>query len=190
MNKPKFNIREYPGNYAMYCKNCENSEVFCRYVSDLGIKWVTGEVPSCDTGWDECESGLCYIIKEKKLYIEELSNCIKNGFSILKFDDFDWSGFITPSQTAKSDTGKSRLSLVSPYLIEAVGTVRTYGTEKYGSPDNWSEVDPERYRDALMRHWCEYLKDPMSRDAESGLLHIDHVACNVNFLVEVAHAED
>ena len=94
------------------------------------------------------------------------------------------------NKTAKADAGKPRLSLVSPYLIEAVGTVRTYGTEKYGSPDNWREVEPDRYRDALMRHWCEYLKDPMSQDAESGLLHIDHVACNVNFLVEVAHAED
>ena len=84
----------------------------------------------------------------------------------------------------------TRLSLVSPYLIEAVGTVRTYGTEKYGSDSNWREVEPERYKDALMRHWVEYLKNPESRDTESGLLHIDHVACNVNFLVEVAHAQD
>ena len=96
----------------------------------------------------------------------------------------------TLDREAKDDSGKPRLSLVSPYLIEAVGTVRTYGTEKYGSPDNWRDVEPERYKDALMRHWVEYLKNPESRDTESGLLHIDHVACNVNFLVEVAHAED
>lgn len=56
-------------------------------------------------------------------------------------------------QQAKADAGKPRLSLVSPYLIEAVGMVRTYGTEKYGDSENWREVDPERYKDALMRHW-------------------------------------
>ena len=47
---------------------------------------------------------------------------------------------------AKHDEGKPRLALVSPYLIEAVGTVRTYGTEKYGDPDNWRFVAPDRYR--------------------------------------------
>lgn len=90
------------------------------------------------------------------------------------------------NKTAKSDTGKPMLSLVSPYLIEAVGEVRTYGVQKYHDPENWRLVEPERYRDALMRHICAYLKDPDGRDEESGLLHIDHVACNVNFLVEIA----
>ena len=94
------------------------------------------------------------------------------------------------NQTAKADAGKPRLSLVSPYLIEAGGTVRTYGTEKYGDSENWREVDPERYKDALMRHWVEYMKNPLSVDSESGLLHIDHVACNVSFPVEVAHEQN
>jgi hypothetical protein len=86
-------------------------------------------------------------------------------------------------ESAKDDEGKPRLSLVSPYLIEAVGRVRTYGTEKYGDPNSWEEVDAERYKDALLRHLCEYLKDPTSVD-ESGLNHLEHVACNVSFLLE------
>lgn len=90
---------------------------------------------------------------------------------------------------AKSDAGKPRLALVSPYLIEAVGTVRTYGTEKYGDPDNWRHVDPARYRDALMRHLCAYLKDPDGVDSESGLPHLWHLACNVNFLIEMQSCE-
>lgn len=89
------------------------------------------------------------------------------------------------AQTAKHDQGKPRLSLVPPSLIEAVGRVRTYGTEKYGSPDNWKTVEPWRYKDALMRHLCEYLRDPNSVDEESGLPHLEHIACNVAFLLEV-----
>jgi len=34
---------------------------------------------------------------------------------------------------AKDISGKPRLGLVSPYLIEAVGKVRTYGSEKYNN---------------------------------------------------------
>lgn len=88
-------------------------------------------------------------------------------------------------QEAKADAGKPRLALVPPAIIEAVGRVRTYGTEKYGDPENWRKVEPERYRDALMRHLCAYLRDHHSRDAESGLLHLEHVACNVAFLLEM-----
>lgn len=40
----------------------------------------------------------------------------------------------------KADKGKPRLGLVSPYLIEAVGTIRTYGTEKYGDSENCRDV--------------------------------------------------
>lgn len=93
------------------------------------------------------------------------------------------------AQQAKHDVGKPRLSLVPPSLIEAVGRVRTYGTDKYGSPDNWKTVRPWRYKDALMRHLCEYLRDPNSVDDESGLPHLEHLACNVAFLIEFRDEE-
>ena len=184
MNKPKFNIDDYPGKYVMHCNSKGKAKVFCRYMDSIGLKWISGRSYLDYNFWTIGKEQTCYSFNDG----EYASAIYYNAklYTILEFDDFDWS---KPSQTAKADTGKPRLSLVSPYLIEAVGIVRTYGTEKYGSPDSWREVEPERYKDALMRHWVEYLKNPESRDTESGLLHIDHVACNVNFLVEVAHAK-
>ena len=85
----------------------------------------------------------------------------------------------------KADAGKPRLALVPPAIIEAVGAVRTFGTQKYGDPENWRQVEPARYRDALMRHLCAYLRNPAGVDAESGLPHLAHAACNVAFLLEL-----
>ena len=88
-------------------------------------------------------------------------------------------------QTIKADAGKPRLSLVPPAIIEAVGAVRTYGAQKYPDPDSWRKVSVERYRDALLRHLCEYLRDPASVDEESGLPHLWHCSCNIAFLLEL-----
>lgn len=88
---------------------------------------------------------------------------------------------------AKDIKNKPRLGLVSPYLIEAVGKVRTYGSmEKYRDTEKWRTVEPEYYRDAMMRHLVAYMKDPQAIDQESGLPHLWHLACNVNFLIELA----
>jgi hypothetical protein len=88
-------------------------------------------------------------------------------------------------QTIKADEGKIRPTLVPPEAIEAIAAVRTYGVSKYGSDENWKEVEPERYRDALYRHWLAYLKDPNSKDTESGLPHMWHILCNAAFLCEM-----
>lgn len=88
-------------------------------------------------------------------------------------------------RTGKDITDKPRLSLVPPGIIEAVGIIRDYGTEKYGSPENWREVPPEYYRDALMRHLVVYLRDPKATDEESGFPHLWHMACNLAFLIEM-----
>ena len=85
----------------------------------------------------------------------------------------------------KFDEDKPRLDLVPPAIIEAVGVVRTYGAKKYKGADGWLKVEPSRYRAALMRHLCEYLRNPKSTDAESGLPHLWHIACNVAFLCEM-----
>ena len=84
----------------------------------------------------------------------------------------------------KHDGGKWRLDLVPPEIIEAVGAVMTHGAEKYGE-GSYRRVEPKRYRAALMRHICKWLKNPHGVDEDSGLPHLWHIACNVAFLLEL-----
>ena len=84
----------------------------------------------------------------------------------------------------KHDGGKYRLDLVPPEIIEAVGGVMTHGAEKYGE-GSYRRVEPKRYRAALMRHICKWIKNPHGIDEDSGLPHLWHIACNVAFLLEL-----
>lgn len=87
---------------------------------------------------------------------------------------------------AKSDEGKSKLSLVPTDIIWAIAAIREYGNNKYpdGGPDNWKSVERERYIDACYRHWLRFVDDPTGVDKESGLPHLWHCACNIAFLCE------
>lgn len=89
------------------------------------------------------------------------------------------------AKAAKHDAGKPRLTLVPSEIIRAIAVVREYGVQKYGSVENWRKVDRERYRDALYRHMLDYVDEPGGVDAESGLPHLWHIACNVAFLCEL-----
>lgn len=95
-------------------------------------------------------------------------------------------------QTAKVDAGKLRLSLVPGILIRACAVVRMYGCWKYpdGGPDNWKQVEIERFRDAMYRHWVAYIENPRSVDPESGLPHLYHCICNLAFLAEMENYGD
>lgn len=88
----------------------------------------------------------------------------------------------------KFDQGKTRMALVPAKIIDAIGQIRTYGTDKYGDPDGWQQVETWRYEDAYMRHLVEWLKDKNSLDPESGLPHLWHMACNLAFLIERSDA--
>ena len=85
---------------------------------------------------------------------------------------------------AKADQGKVRPTLVPPSLVLAVAEIREYGCKKYADPENWRKVEPQRYRDALYRHFLAYLAGE-KYDKESGLPHLWHMACNVAFLVDL-----
>ena len=95
-----------------------------------------------------------------------------------------------PDQSAKQDAGKLQITLVPTQIIRDIAEVRMYGNKKYGSADNWKQVEPVRYRDALMRHLLAYIDDPESVDAESGLPHLWHAACNMAFLCEMEVLND
>lgn len=93
-------------------------------------------------------------------------------------------------QDVKADAGKPRLTLVPQEILWAIAKVREYGCEKYGDPENWKKVDAQRYRDAMFRHFMAYLAGYHSKDPESGLPHLWHLACNVAFLVEMEDMSD
>jgi len=90
-------------------------------------------------------------------------------------------------QTAKADYGKEELTLVPRRIIHDICAIRMYGNKKYpeGGPDNWKQVEIERYRNATFRHFLAYLDDPQGKDEESGFPHLWHLACNIAFLCEM-----
>lgn len=89
------------------------------------------------------------------------------------------------NQNAKADAGKPRLSLVPRAIIWDIAAIREYGNKKYHDPENWRQVEAQRYRDAAYRHFLRYLDDPEGMDEESGLPHLWHLACNIAFLCEM-----
>ena len=91
----------------------------------------------------------------------------------------------TNDQTSKADAGKLQLSLVPTQIIKDVAEVRMYGNKKYGDSDNWKTVEVRRYVDALLRHTLEFVRDLNSVDAESGIAHYKHMACNMAFICEM-----
>jgi len=106
--------------------------------------------------------------------------------------DLDIDNYIVNSEDKteyKADKGKARLDLVPPILVESVGQIMTYGIEKY-EEGSWKKVEPHRYRSALLRHLMEYLRDPYSRDSESGYPHLWHAACNIAFLLELDEVKE
>lgn len=94
----------------------------------------------------------------------------------------------------KYDGGKPRFSLLRfgvARALEGVAAVLTFGARKYAA-HSWREVEDarDRYWSAMERHLNEMGKHGAdSRDAESGMLHIDHVATNVLFLSELIRKE-
>lgn len=96
---------------------------------------------------------------------------------------------MSKAKLPKDTVGKPKMHLVPPSIMRGIAFVREYGNRKYGSPDNWKEVDPIDYVDAGMRHYLKILPDLFAIDEESGLPHLWQIACNVAFLCEKTYPE-
>ncbi len=132
---------------------------------------------------DELESQLKQVKAERDAMLEVVLPCsAKDDFKGVNFDTFK------PDQTAKLDANKPRPTLVPVSLIQSVTAIREYGNQKYHDPENWRKVEPQRYKDALYRHWLAYLQGEQN-DPESGLPHLWHLATNAAFLIEMEREE-
>ena len=137
-----------------------------------GVYFEGGEIECGTPGFETCELCWCDEYKNEK-YVGKyplLVNRIGEGKQP------------EPGQQAKFDSGKPRLSLVPMQIVWDIAEIREYGNKKYGDPDNWKQVEIERYVDALLRHTLAFVEDWSSVDEESGLEHYKHMACNMAFL--------
>ncbi len=91
------------------------------------------------------------------------------------------------SNGLKYDNDKPKWELLHWSIVKGIVNVLTFGAIKYKA-NSWQTIDnaQERYFSALMRHLIAW-RDGEKKDHESGLSHLDHVACNLMFL---KHFED
>ena len=85
----------------------------------------------------------------------------------------------------KFDDDKVRLDLIPAKAELELGKVLTFGAKKY-APNSWQNVDNgiDRYIAAAMRH-INAMRQGEVNDAESGLSHASHAACNMMFVTEL-----
>lgn len=86
----------------------------------------------------------------------------------------------------KHDSGKPRLDLIPPEAMFALGRVLAFGAQKYADR-NWEKGFAwGRSVAALLRHLFAWIGG-QDKDPETGFCHLDHVLCNVVFLVTFWH---
>ena len=140
----------------------------------------------CPLHWPVCKCGMGYTFTTAPKDVGYMTDHeINDAYRIAFETHAEQTQPIKGDTEAKADTGKPRISLVPTQIIREIAAVREYGNKKYGSADNWKNVEEQRYIDALLRHTLAYKDDPHGVDAESGLPHLSHIACNVAFLCEI-----
>lgn len=88
----------------------------------------------------------------------------------------------------KHDQEKPDMSLLSPYAMEAIARVMTFGAKKY-SRDNWrGGIAYSRLIAAAMRHISAFNRGE-DIDPESGLSHISHALCCLMMVSEFEHTQ-
>ena len=79
--------------------------------------------------------------------------------------------------------GKSRVDLLSPLAMMGTAAVLEFGSKKYAE-GNWQKgISWRATIGCLLRHTFKFMMGE-DMDPESGLPHVDHIACNAMFLQE------
>lgn len=101
---------------------------------------------------------------------------------VMRVDDFKIAGWPQMDQAMKFDGDKVRMELIPPELMEAVGTILTFGAKKYADR-NWEQgMSWSRVYGALLRHLNAWWSGD-SLDPETGKSHLWHAACCITFLI-------
>jgi hypothetical protein len=81
------------------------------------------------------------------------------------------------------DEGKARVDLLSPIALLGIAKILEVGARKY-AVNNWRKgMAWNKVIASLLRHTFKFMAGE-DLDQETGLPHVDHIACNAMFLQE------
>jgi len=91
----------------------------------------------------------------------------------------------------RDNTGKPEISMIleARHAMGGIADVLTFGKNKYAR-GNWRKgLSHTQICDSMLRHLSAYLAGE-DTDSDSGLPHVDHIACNALFLAEMVRARE
>lgn len=165
----------------MKFRNPETGEVYEDIVDALRFYFCMEQCDTCSLSMKKNGTGQpckSYV----KIFPEKAAAYM--GYEIIQ-DETDTEPN-TPNQECKKDAGKPRIALVPMQILRDVAEVRGWAVDnKYHDPDNWKEVELDRYINAMLRHTIAFVEDMESKDEESGLYHQYHAETNWAFISEL-----
>lgn len=87
-DKPKFRLKDYPGNYVMHCDTEKKAKIFCNFLHNLGREWINGSSYKYETNWEKYKKDIVYHFNIGTYTYKEHAE--EKSCTILEFDDFDW----------------------------------------------------------------------------------------------------
>jgi len=112
--------------------------------------------------------------------MEEKKEYFINGMKVIEYKD-DPPNTITKEQALRFNHGKLPFDEILPQFEEEIAKVMLYGQKKYGR-FNWMKGAPiSQFYGCIRRHLAAIYKGE-DVDAESGCLHLGHIATNLMML--------
>ena len=91
--KPEFYIEDYGEDAVMHCPTLESANIFCQFLHENGRRWSSGQSYIEVNYWHDYREDSCYNFPNG-FYGEYDEYCDDEYYTILEFDDFDWSSFL------------------------------------------------------------------------------------------------
>lgn len=87
--KKKFRLEDYSGNYVMHCSTDKMAETFLKFLHKHGKSWRTWGSYLEETYFECYKENTCYLFNEGMF--ADLECAEENNYTVLEFNDFDWS---------------------------------------------------------------------------------------------------
>ena len=87
--KKKFRLEDYSGNYVMHCSTDKMAETFLKFLHKHGKSWRTWGSYLEETYFECYKENTCCLFNEGMF--ADLECAEENNYTVLEFNDFDWS---------------------------------------------------------------------------------------------------